>query len=163
MALSPSQRRVSTCLQALEALEIIRNPPRQIVLRGVTKLGARTRNIVDARSGIGHAEEIQPGSDLDIGARKMLADDSRDVVERDADAGADIVDAALGIFRRAGEIDPMGRILVVDEVVFLVAALSEAERQSVEGILDDLTGHAHLTVARGLARPVGGGEAQYDH
>src|SRR5262249_58242743 len=82
--IGPSQRAASTCLQALEALEIIRNPPLQIVLRSVTELGARTRNIVDAGSRIGHAEEIQPGSDLDVGARKMLADDARDVVERDA-------------------------------------------------------------------------------
>src|SRR5262249_14865560 len=87
--------RPSTCLQPLETIEIIRNPAVQIVLRGVTELGARARNIVDAGSGIGHAEEIQPGSDLDVGARQMLTDDARDIVERDADTGADIVDAAL--------------------------------------------------------------------
>ena len=104
MLVSRSERAASACLQALEAIEIIRNPPLQIVLRGITKLGARTRNIVDAGSGIGHAQEIQPGPDLDVGARKVLADDTRDVVERDAGAGTDIVDAAVGIFRRAGGI-----------------------------------------------------------
>ena len=105
---------------ALKTLEIIRNSPLQIVLRGVTKLGARTRNIVYAGSGIGHAEEIQPRSDLDVGARKMLADDARDVVERDADAGADIVDAAVGFFRRAGGIaasyGSMGLLRTTDEM-----------------------------------------------
>src|SRR5215475_5365819 len=98
----------STCLQPLEAIEIIRNPAVQIVLRRVTELGARARNIVDAGSGIGHAEVIQPGPDLDLGVRQMFADDARDIVERDAHAGADIVDAALGIFRGAGEINAAG-------------------------------------------------------
>src|SRR6266403_1171190 len=102
MPSSPSERPASTYLQALKALEI--------VLRGVTELGARARNIVDAGSGIRHAEEIQPGSDFDVGARQMLADDARDIVERDADAGADIVNAAVGIFRRAGKINAAGRI-----------------------------------------------------
>jgi hypothetical protein len=37
----------------------------------------------------------------------MLADDARDIVERDADAGADIVNAADGIFRRAGGISTL--------------------------------------------------------
>src|SRR5499427_6590813 len=78
----------SICLQPLEALEIIRNAALQIVLRRVTELVARARNIVDAGSGIGHAEEIQPGSDLDVGVRQILADDARDI-ERDAYAGAD--------------------------------------------------------------------------
>src|SRR5262245_39824169 len=154
---SPCNEQPSICLQPLEALEIIRNAALQIVLRRVTELVARARNIVDAGSGIGHAEEIQPGSDLDVGVRQILADDARDIVERDAYAGADIIDAALGILRRAGEINAVGRILVVDEVVFLVAALREAERQSVGGILHDLAGHAHLAMTRGLARSVGGG------
>src|SRR2546426_10435708 len=105
MPSSPSERPASTYLQALKALEIIRNAPLQIVLRRVTELGARARNIVDAGSGIGHAEEIQPGPDLDVGVRQIFAQHARDIVERDAHAGADIVDAALGILRRAGEIN----------------------------------------------------------
>src|SRR5215468_804288 len=98
----------SACLQSLEAIEIIRNPAVQIVLRRVTELGARARNSVDAGSGIGHAEVIQPGPDLDLGVRQMFADDARNIIERDAHAGADIVDAALGIFRGAGEINAVG-------------------------------------------------------
>src|SRR5258708_12191957 len=105
MPSSPSERAASTCLQAFEALEIIGNPSLQIVLRGVTELGARARNIVDAGSGIRHAEEIQPGSDFDVGARQMLADDARDIVERDPHAPAHILNPAVGLFRPPGTTD----------------------------------------------------------
>src|SRR5215475_4708732 len=125
----------SISLQPLEAVEIIRNSVLKVVLRGEAKLGACTRDVVDARCGIRHAEEIEPRSNLDFGVRQMFAHDARDVVERDADACADIVNAALRAFRHAGEINAVGGILVVNEVVLFVAALGKAKRQPVGGIL----------------------------
>ncbi len=122
---------------------------------------ARPRHVVHAVRRIRHAEEVQPGADLDVGVRDVLAQDALEVPQRRADAGADVVDAALRVVGKSGQVDAERGVLVVDEVVLLVAALGEVERQAGGGRLDDLAGDAHLAVARGLARPVGGGEAQH--
>src|SRR5262249_58462752 len=111
----------------LETIEIIRNAALQIVLRRIAELGAGARDVINVGGRIRHAEEVEPRPDLDVSIGQMLADHARDVDERDADASADIVDAALRGFRRASEINAVRRILVVDEVVLLVAALREAE------------------------------------
>src|SRR5262245_66577360 len=63
----------STCLQPLEALEIIRNPAVQVVLRRVTEFGARAQNLIDAESDRGHGEKIEPGPDLDNSVRQTVA------------------------------------------------------------------------------------------
>ncbi len=132
----------------------------QIVFRLVAQLLARARDVVHAGRGIGKPVEVQPAADLHLRVRDVLPDDAFEVTQRHADAGADVVDTALHLVRDGSEINAERGVLVVDEVVLVVAALFELERQPVRRILDDAAHHRHRPVARGLARAVGRGEAQ---
>ena len=144
----------------LQCREIVRDAAFQIEFRLVAQLVARARDVVDAGCRIGEAVEVQAAADLHLRIRDVLLDDALEVAQRDADAGADVVDAALHLVGNGGEIDAERRVLVVDEVVLVIAALLELERQAMRGIFDDAAHHRHRAVPRGLARPVGRGKAQ---
>src|SRR5580700_8324062 len=93
----------------------------------------------------------------------MPPQDGGDILQGDANAGADVEYPALKAVRDGGEVNAERGILVVDEVVLLIAALGQVERLAAGRPLDDLAGHAHIAVARRLARAVGGGEAEHHH
>ena len=112
--------------------------------------------------GIRHSEKIQAGTDRDVGIRYVHAQCALEVPQGRARAAADVVDAALRIVRNRREINPERRVLVVDEVVLLVAALRQVKRSAGCGRFDDLAGDAHLAMTRGLAGTIGRGEPQHD-
>src|SRR5579862_3511829 len=147
-------------LQPLQAFQIIGDAALEIELWPVTELVAGAGDVVDAVHRVGRAEEVQSRPDVDHGVRQVFSQNGGDVFERDADAGADVEYPAFKAVRGGGEVNAERGILVVDEVVLLIAALSEVERLTARRPLDDLAGHAHIAVARRLAGPVGGGETQ---
>src|SRR5580692_6745858 len=140
-------------LQPLQAFQIIGDAAREIELPPVAELIAGAGDVVDAVHRVGRAEEVQSRPDVDHGVRQVLAQNGGDVFQRHADAGADVEYPAFEAVRCGGEVNAERGILVVDEVVLLIAALSEVERLTARRPLDDLAGHAHIAVARGLAGP----------
>ena len=121
-----SHRLAQPCSRSrLQAFEIIGDAAFEIEFGLVAQFLLRARNVVDAVHRVGRAEEVQSRPDFDHRVGQVLAQDGGDVLERDADAGADIEHAAVEVFRHGREIDAERGILVVDEIVLLIAALRD--------------------------------------
>ncbi len=143
-----------------ERREIVGDAALEIIFRLVTEFLACARDVVDAGRGIGEAIEVQTATDLHLRIRDVLLDDALEVAQGHADAGTDVVEAALELADDSREIDAERGILVVDEVVLVVATLLQLERQALRRVLDDPAHYRHRPVPRRLARPVGRSEAQ---
>src|ERR1700736_2883541 len=111
----------------LERGKIVGDPALQIELRLIAQLLARSRYVIDAGCRIGEAVEVQAAADFHLRVRNVLFDHALEVAQRHADTGPDVVDPALDPVGERREIDAERRVLVIDEVILVVAALFELE------------------------------------
>ena len=72
-------RRTLASAHAFSAREVVRDARLEVVFGLEAELVARPRHVVHAMRRIRHAEEVQPGADLDVGVRDVLAEDALEV------------------------------------------------------------------------------------